>query len=259
MSDVRCRVEHLMAAAKASKAGFDYTYFVAGVLMFPEGVILTGKLALAAVRFVHRLTIVQKLASWIRTAESGSAAAAEAAANELEKAALEAEKAAQEVGAAGEAGEGVAQVASRWAKVAKFLKVIGAIGFVVTIIVGIIEAIEGAKQKEKLIEAIQGAQPARLCIAFFKREATNLMQQLELFSAWLDFKVGEDKDDVLADRLAQKIVKNISVENAKIDWSVLETQLETQDRSSAGSSYYADADLFHDEVVKRALGSMKSD
>lgn len=40
-------------------------------------------------------------------------------------------------------------------------------------------------RKDELIENIHNLQPARLCTAFFKREATNIMQQLELIVAYV--------------------------------------------------------------------------
>ena len=55
-------------------------------------------------------------------------------------------------------------------------------------------------------------------------------------------------------QLSKKIIKNITKDNSDIDWSSLETELETQDKS-AGNYYYSHDDLPHDEVVNRAKAS----
>ncbi|KAL4246951.1 hypothetical protein ABKN59_007693 [Abortiporus biennis] len=227
--------ESLIEAAKKSKAGFDWTYFAAGLLMLPEGAILTGQALVAAGRFVVRLSVIQGMAQFFKSAQSSATVAAEAA-SQLEKAAIEAESAAKEAGVAGEAGVEVQEAASLMKRVGTALKVLGAIGFVVTIIVGIVEIVQGAEQKTKLIEAIHGCQPSRLCIAYFKREATNLIQQLELMQVYLESLTGPDKDEDVAAALGKKIVKNIKAQNSAIKFEDLETELEAQDKS-AGNFY----------------------
>ncbi|KAL0952206.1 hypothetical protein HGRIS_006496 [Hohenbuehelia grisea] len=126
----------LLAVQYLDSIGFDYT-FRCSCLDVPEDTSLNfRKLALAAVQFVHGVTISRNFASWISQAERVRCCSRNGV-NELDKAAL------------CEAAQGVAQVASRWPQVAKFFKVIGAIGFIVTIIVGIIEAIEEKRSSLK--------------------------------------------------------------------------------------------------------------
>jgi len=164
---------------------------------------------------------------------------------------MEAEAAAKEAGVAGEAGTEITEASKIMGRVSKFLKVIGAIGFVVTIVVGVIEAIDGAAHKDKLIKAIQNCQPARLCIAYFKRESSNIIQQLQLIATYLDCSTGPEADPEVAKALSKKIVKNISAENSKIDWDKLETEMEEQDRTSVG--FYGNDDLPTATVVEQAI------
>ncbi|KAI0798262.1 hypothetical protein C8Q75DRAFT_845686 [Abortiporus biennis] len=250
--DDRKQFESLIEAAKKSKAGFDWTYFAAGLLMLPEGAILTSQAIVAAGRFITRLSAIQGLVQVFRSAESGTAAAAEAAA-QLEKAALAAEDATKDVSMIGEGGVEI-QEASRFLRgIGTALKVLGAVGFVVTIIVGAIEIIQGAAQKEKLIEAIQKSQPARLCIAFYKREASNLIQQLELMVVYYESMTGPDKDEDVADRIGKKVVKNIKRDNSTIKLNELENELENQDKSAG--NFYGKDDLGLDQVVAKAKDS----
>ena len=51
----------------------------------------------------------------------------------------------------------------------------------------------------------------------------------------------------LGGQIANKLIKSITDENDAIDLDQLETDLETQDRTS--SLFYGDDDLSHDEVV----------
>ena len=51
-------------------------------------------------------------------------------------------------------------------------------------------------------------------------------------------------------QIANKLIKSIMDENDAIDLDQLETDLETQDRTS--SLFYGDDDLSHDEVVATA-------
>ncbi|KAH8797304.1 hypothetical protein DL96DRAFT_1788065 [Flagelloscypha sp. PMI_526] len=244
--------EALIAAAKASKAGFDWTYFAAGILMVPEGAVLTGKMVVSIGRFVVRLSVVQSLATFFKAATSGtgSAAAAAEVGNELEKGAVEAQGIAKDGGVVGDAAQEVSRAATMMGRVATFFKVVGALGFVVTLVVGIVEIVEGAKQKEELIDAIHNSQAARLCIAFFKREATNIGQQLELVVTYLEASYGEDADPDVAAYISKKIIKNISADNAEIDLNALELELETQDKSAGG--FYGGDDLSTAAVVAAA-------
>ncbi|KAI0798222.1 hypothetical protein C8Q75DRAFT_40742 [Abortiporus biennis] len=244
--------ESLIEAAKKSKAGFEITYFIAQLLFLPEGLILTGQGLLMAGRFVLRLSVIQGIAQFFNNAESTVAVAGKAA-SQLGKAATEAEKLAKYGGVAGEAGAEVKEATSLMKKVGTALKVLGAIGFVVTIIVGAIELIEGADQKAKLIEAIHNCQPARLCIAYFKREAANLTQQLELMQAYMESLTGPDKNKAVAATLAKKIVNNIKSQNSTIKYDDLETELEAQDKSA--DNYYGSDDLPFNQVVAHAQAS----
>ncbi|KAJ7813988.1 hypothetical protein B0H14DRAFT_2458285 [Mycena olivaceomarginata] len=250
--DDKKQFEALIKAAKAAKAGFDWTYFAAGMLMLPEGAILTGKVVMSVGRFACRMQAVQGIAKFFKAASGGAEAAAIAAqaANDLEKGAIEAEAAAKEAGVAGEAGTEITEAARAMGRVSKFLKVIGVIGFVVTIVVAVVEAIQGAAQKAKLIETIQNCQPARLCIAYFKRESTNIMGQLQLVATYLELASGPEADPALAKVLSNKIVKNISADNSKIDFDKLEIEMETQDRTSGG--FYGDDDLPTVTVIQKA-------
>lgn len=51
-------------------------------------------------------------------------------------------------------------------------------------------------------------------------------------------------------QLAQSIVQNIQADDKDIDWTELETELETQDNSSG--SFYGDDDLSRADVVAAA-------
>ncbi|KAF9224618.1 hypothetical protein BS17DRAFT_780165 [Gyrodon lividus] len=248
----REQFEALIDATKKAPVAFDWTYFVAGIMMLPEGAILTGKALVAVGRFVLRIQVVQQVVKFFQIAEGGEAAAkaASEAAEAMEKAVTEAETSLEEAGEVGEAGAEIAEAASLMSKVGTFCKVLGALGFIITIISGILQAMEEAEQRSNLIDNIQGLQPARLSTAFFKHEATNITQQLELIVGYVKvLKSSPEAAKVLSDL----IVNNIIAENTKIDWTSLEKELETQDKASP--SYYGGADLSTEEVVKRAQSS----
>ncbi|KAM5536988.1 hypothetical protein V8D89_009317 [Ganoderma adspersum] len=245
--DGRKAFEALIKAAKESKAGFDITYFVAGLLMAPEGVVLTGKMAIALARWGSRIVNVNALANFFKASEGGTEAAA-AAAEEIAAEAEASEKTLQE---AGEVGEEVSKAAIWMGRLGTFFKVLGAVGLVITIIAGIIELVEGAEQKARLIEAIHGLQPARLTTSFFKQEGENILAQLVTLQLYLDASPGgEDEDPDMAAYIAKKLIKSITEENDTIDLDKLETDLETQDRTSG--LFYGGDDLSHDEVVATA-------
>ncbi|KAI1791438.1 hypothetical protein LXA43DRAFT_1094580 [Ganoderma leucocontextum] len=242
--DERKAFEALIRTIKDMKTGFNATYFVAGLLMAPEGVILTGKMMLAIARWGSRLGNVVAMANFYRVIEGATGAAA-AAANEIVSEAEEAEKALEEVG---EAGEEVTKALTWMGRLGNFFKVLGAVGFVVTLVAGVIELVQGAEQKKKLIEAIHGLQPTRLMTAFFKQEGTIIMQQLETLKLYLDTSAGgSDPDPEFAAYLGKKIIDAIAEENDAIDLNKLESDLETQDRTSG--LFYGEDDLGHNEVV----------
>ena len=56
-----------------------------------------------------------------------------------------------------------------------------------------------------------------------------------------------DPNNAFDEQIANKLIKSITDENDAIDLNQLETDLETQDRTS--SLFYGDDDLSHDEVV----------
>ena len=58
---------------------------------------------------------------------------------------------------------------------------------------------------------------------------------------------GADPNNAFDEQIANKLIKSITDENDAIDLDQLETDLETQDRTS--SLFYGDDDLSHDEVV----------
>ncbi|KAM5536991.1 hypothetical protein V8D89_009320 [Ganoderma adspersum] len=245
--DERKAFEALIKTVKGSKADLDITYFIAGLLTVPEGVIVTGKMAIAIARWGLRIVNVNALANFFKAAEGGTEAAA-AAAEEAATGAEEAEKTLQE---AGEVGEEVSKAAIWLGRIGTFFKVLGAVGLVVTLIAGLIELVEGAEQKKKLIDAIQGLQPARLTTAFFKQEGENIMQELVTLQMYLDASPGgSDPDPTIAAYIAKKLIKSITEENNTIDLSKLELELEAQDRTS--SLFYGGDDLSHDEVVATA-------
>ncbi|KAI1781862.1 hypothetical protein LXA43DRAFT_593590 [Ganoderma leucocontextum] len=236
--------EALIQTVRDNKAGFDTTYFVAGLLMVPEGVILSGKMSLTIARWATRMVNVNAIANFFKATEGGTEAAA-AAAEEIASMAEEAEKTLEE---AGEVGEEVSEAATILGRVGTFFKVLGAVGLVITLIAGVIELIEGAEQKKELIDAIHGLQPSRLTTAFFKQEGTNIMQQLVTLKLYLDASPGgSNPDPVIAAYVAKELIDAITKENAAIDLNQLESDLETQDRTS--DLFYGGDDLSHDNVV----------
>jgi hypothetical protein len=220
--------------------------------MLPEGAVLTGQLVMSIGRFCSKLGVIQNIVKVFNAGEAGGAAAAGEAAEEAEQAASEAEEDLGAVGEGGTAAEDAVEAVSIMSKVSTFLKVLGGIGLVVTLIVGIVELVEGAEQKTKLIDAIQGCQPGRLCIKYYKAQADNILQQLETLVVYLQASSGPDADPDVAKYLATSIGNAISAADAAIDWTQMEQDLEAQDRSSG--NYYGDDDLPTDQVVKIAQG-----
>ncbi|KAI1791442.1 hypothetical protein LXA43DRAFT_429416 [Ganoderma leucocontextum] len=248
--DERKVFEALIKTAKASKSGFDVTYFIGGLLMVPEGVVLTGSQAIAIARWGSRMINVKNMANFFKAAEGGTAAAAEAA-NKIASEAKEAQETLEEAGDAGDAGEEAAKAATLMGRIGTFFKVLGAVGLVVTLIAGVIELVEGAEQKKKLIDAIHSLQPTRLTTAFFQQEGTNIMNQLESLDDYLGAMPGSsDPDPSFAARTAKSIVAHIQAADDDIHLDKLETGLETQDRTSG--LFYGGDDLTHDQVVAAA-------
>jgi hypothetical protein len=250
--DQRKQFEAMIKAAQASKAGFDWTYFAAGVLMLPEGLVLTGKTVMAIGSFVMKSSVIQSLANMFKSGAEAGAGAAAAVAEATESAATETTN---EIADAGEVGEEVAETLSFASALGTFFKVLGGIGFVVTLVVGIVEIVEGAEQKEKLINAIHGCQSSRLAIKYFKTQADNIIQNLTTIALYVDAMVGTPTmpaNPAVATYLGQAIMSSISSLDAAIDWTALETQLDTQDRSSG--LFYGDDDLPADQVISIAKG-----
>ncbi|PIL25613.1 hypothetical protein GSI_11362 [Ganoderma sinense ZZ0214-1] len=244
--------EALVKTAKGSKAGFDTTYFVCSLLMVPEGAVLTGKLAIAIVKWGTNMVSLKALADFFKAAETGTEAAAAAAA----EAAAGAEEAEKTLQGAGEAGVEVSKSMVWLGRLGTFFKVLGAVGLVITIIAGIIELVEGEEQKKKLVAAIHGLQPARLTTAFFKREGTKIMEQLTTLQLYLDASPGgSDPDPTIAAYIGKKLIKKIAEEQAAIDLNELEGELEREDRSS--SLFYGGDDLSRAEVVATAAPDTK--
>ena len=120
-----------------------------------------------------------------------------------------------DTGLVGEGSEELAESVSILSKVGTFFKILGAVGLVVTLITGIIEAVEGAEQyvlhpcsifymsltsfgmqKDQAHRRHPPVPAGRLDIAYFKREATNILQQLELMADYLDaLPGGSDPDE----------------------------------------------------------------
>jgi hypothetical protein len=250
--DQRKVYENMIAQAKATGNIFDWTYFACGLLMVPEGFVLTGKMVMAIGRFGSKIGVVQKIA---KVFSSGDTSGGDAAANEAENTEQEANNAESdlnEIGEGGDAAEDLAEAVSIMSRVMTFLKVLGGIGFVCTLVVGIVEAIEGAEQKTQLINAIQTCQPSRLCIKFYKNEMDNIMQQLALLQAYLPVAYGPSANPVIANYLATTIINNIVALDAAIDWTQMETDLETQDKTSG--NFYGDDDLATATVISMAQG-----
>jgi hypothetical protein len=250
--DQRKQFEAMVKTAQASKAGFDWTYFAAGVLMLPEGVILTAKTVMAIGSFVMKSSVIQGIANVFK---SGAEAGSEAAAGAAEAAEAVAEDATKEIGEVGEGGEVVGEAVSFASKLGTFFKVLGGIGFVITLIVGIVEIVEGAEQKTKLIDAIHSCQSSRLAIKYFKIQADNIIQNLTTIALYVDASVGTPTmpaNPAVAAYLGQAILSSISALDADIDWTKLEADLDTQDRSSG--LFYGDDDLPGDQVVAIAKG-----
>ncbi|KAM5536989.1 hypothetical protein V8D89_009318 [Ganoderma adspersum] len=248
--DERKVFEALIKTVQNTKSGFDTTYFIAGLLMAPAGVVLTGKVVISIAQWGSRMVNVASLANFITAAEGGEAAAAAAAA-EIAAEAEEAAEALEGVSEAAEAAEVAAEVGEAMsivASISAFLDVLAGIGLVVGLIAGIIEIFTGAEQKRKLIDAVHRLQPARLTTARFKQEGMNILEQLTNLGIYLDASPGgTDVDPHIAAVLAAKIVSAISTENSKIDLDKLESDLEAQDRQA--SNFYGGADLSHDAVV----------
>ncbi|KAG2014121.1 hypothetical protein CC2G_010964 [Coprinopsis cinerea AmutBmut pab1-1] len=242
--------EAMIAAAKKFDTGIDITYFIGGLLFLPEGLVLSGKLVLAVGKYIGKLAIVLGVAKVFRIAAGGAeaASAAAAAASQLEKAAMEAEAITKEAGLGAEAGAEVAEASRIFARVSKFVKILGIVGFVLTIVVFVIEAIEGAQQRARFIEAIQNAQPSRLCIARYKREAMSIQQNMTTMSTYLDALT--DGEQEAANYMSKKIIKNIQEQVSQINWNDLEIELERQDRQAG--SYYGGDDLSTVDVIDRA-------
>ncbi|KAL0570072.1 hypothetical protein V5O48_011890 [Marasmius crinis-equi] len=230
--DDRKKFEALIESSKKFADGIEIGYFITGLMMLPEGGLLTGQMALAAGRFVLKLSALQRVAQFFRAADSGVEAAA------------------TEAGEVGESGAEIAQGVRWMGRVGTFLKWLGVVGFVLTIVVGIIEAIEGAEQKRRLIEAIHALQPARLTIDFYKRQATNINQQLELFKLYFKEMNKEQPKQDLLKAYQEEIFSNLTENDDAIDWGKLEDELETQDRTAG--NFYGGDDLPRDEVVKNA-------
>ncbi|KAI0791761.1 hypothetical protein C8Q75DRAFT_805362 [Abortiporus biennis] len=162
-AEERKQFEGLIEVAKKSKAGFNWTYFAAGLLILPEGAVLS------------------RMAQSFKSAQGTISMAAKAAA-QFEKAAIEAENIvvthqlflflylssslhlnssitpilSGTSKAAGPAAAEAKAAGHLMGRVATALKVLGAVGFVITAIVGVVEAIQGAQQKDQLIKAIHG-------------------------------------------------------------------------------------------------------
>ncbi|KAM5536990.1 hypothetical protein V8D89_009319 [Ganoderma adspersum] len=261
--DERKVFEALITTVQNTKSGFDTTYFIAGLLMAPQGVILTGKIVISIVQWGSRMVNVASLANFITASEGGEAAAAAAAA-EITAEAEEATEALEGVSEAAEAAEVAADVTeavSIVGSLSAFLDVFAGVGLVVGLIAGLVEVFEGAEQKRKLIDAIHRLQPARLTTARFKQEGTNILDQLTNIGLYLDASPGGAEPDARIAakatdsaggpggviQFAEKIITAISVENSSIDVGKLESDLEAQDRTA--SNFYGGADLSHDAVV----------
>jgi len=242
----------MIAQAKNSSAIFDWTYFAAGLLMLPEGFVLTAKMVLAVGKFVLNTSLVQSLASCFKAGATEGAEAAEAVADVAEKTASEGSSDIAEVG---EVTEDVAEAVSIMGTLGTLFKVLGGIGFVVTLVVGIVEIVEGAQQKSDLINAIHSCQSSRLAIKYFKVQADNVLQNLTTMALYLDALVGtatKKANPAVAAYLADGIMQSISDSDATIDWSELEGELETQDKTSG--LYYGDDDMSTADVIKIAQG-----
>jgi hypothetical protein len=250
--DQRKQFEAMVKDAQSSKAGFDWTYFAAGVLMLPEGLVLTGKTVMAIGSFVMKSGVIQSLANLFKSGAEAGAGAAAAVAEAAETASTEATN---EMAEAGEVGEEVAETLSFASALGTFFKVLGGVGFVVTLVVGIVEVVEGAEQKAKLIDAIHSCQSSRLAIKYFKTEADNIIQNLTTIALYVDAMVGTDQmpaNPAVATYLGQAIMTSISKLDAAINWDGLESQLDAQDRTSG--LFYGDDDLPASQVVAVAKG-----
>ncbi|KAI1781863.1 hypothetical protein LXA43DRAFT_1069641 [Ganoderma leucocontextum] len=246
-SDERKVFEALIQTVRDTKTGFDTTYFIAGLLMAPEGTVLTGKVAISVARWGSRMINVKALANFFTAADAGEAAAAAAAAEIV----AEAEAAAEALEGVGEAAEAaevaaeIAETASMVSGVSVFLDVLAGIGLIVGLVAGLIEIFEGAEQKAKLIAAIHRLQPARLTTALFKREGMNILDQLMTLKLYLDASPGGSNPNPSAAAKASAYLSTPPLTH--IDLNELETDLETQDRQLGG--FYGGADLSHDAVV----------
>ena len=121
----------------------------------------------------------------------------------------EASSASGRAGSASAAGTEAKEAVTVLSRAKGLFKVLAGLGFVVTAVTGIVEAVEGAKQcvhlahrtselsdiendsrKDRLIEAIQQCQVARLEVAFFQREAMYILQQLTNMTMYMNFLPG---------------------------------------------------------------------
>ncbi|KAL0948772.1 hypothetical protein HGRIS_008902 [Hohenbuehelia grisea] len=274
----------LIDAAKKGQR-LSWETLVGGLMLLPVGKAATPKAVLGLGRYAVRASNVQAIAGFFKTVEQGNPAAISSGivapplsgslcsfqiislriaaekiieeARESEAALEEAAKTAAEAGEGGTVVEEAEKGALAAARISKLLKLLGVIGFVATIVVAIIEAVQGAKQKEKLKEAIHTCQPARLCIAYYASEGANIIQQLELCSTYLETLADKEdpKSEELAKKLHDKILDNISSANSSFDWRKRERKMDAEDKKSP--SYYGDDDLEFEEVVRLARAAEK--
>ncbi|PIL25615.1 hypothetical protein GSI_11364 [Ganoderma sinense ZZ0214-1] len=268
--------ETLIKTNQSTKSGFDTTYFIAGLLMAPASVVLTGKMVISIAQWGSRMVNVANLANFITASEGGEAAAAEALLGSEAEEAAEALDGVSEAAEAAEVAADVAEAASIVGSLSAFLDVLAGVGLVVGLIAGALQIFEGAEQKKKLVNAIHRLQPARLTTALFDRMGASILDQLTNLGLYFDASPGGAEPDariaakasfrfrfhlssysgsgVSANegrrpdvQYAAKIIAEISADNSKIDVGALESELEVQDRKA--SNFYGGADLSHDAVV----------
>ncbi|KIM28132.1 hypothetical protein M408DRAFT_24144 [Serendipita vermifera MAFF 305830] len=240
----------LLAAVKMSADGFDWSHFMAGLLLLPEGVAPTGKLFISVGRLVLKMCTLSMLSKFFASTQSDVTAATEAA-GKLQKIVGDVQSTIKGISTTGDSGPEIEKTVSMMNRLGTLLQALGTVSFASFNLLVTLESIQGAEQNTRLIDAIHTCQVGRLCMFYFIKEGRNISEQLETLSLYLKALRGPDGGGAMvANYVGNKCIQNLTSEKPSTDMSALESILDAQDR--AVPNYYSDDDLSHDDVVSRA-------